>query len=93
MMMMLSSEWQKVHKRGEVTVMYQEVNDSKLHRLRLEGILHVSLADLLPLLLELDLYTQWLPIVWGGFGLRSSRELYHLDRFKKIGYFIISLPW
>jgi hypothetical protein len=31
--------------------------------------------------------------VWGGFGLRSSRELYHFDRFKKIGYFIISLPW
>lgn len=73
--------------------MYQEVSGSKLYRLRLEGIMPVPLVNLLPMLLELDLYPQWLPTLYGGFGLQSSKELYCLSRFQKIGYFVINLPW
>jgi hypothetical protein len=77
---------------------------SHIHEVRLEGLMHCDALHLIALLMEVDLYSSWMPSLL-GIGLRqskaipltrtshSSSRMNYTEALRRAGHFEIALPW
>lgn len=88
-----SSHWEaKMENSRGTQVMWRPTRGSPIHTLRLDGKLPISMFNILSVIMEVDLYLNWIPTVM-GIGLKRINMLSDMDRFRKFVHCDASIPW
>eukprot|EP01128_Nolandella_sp_AFSM9_P012724 TRINITY_DN9556_c0_g1_i2.p1 TRINITY_DN9556_c0_g1~~TRINITY_DN9556_c0_g1_i2.p1 ORF type:complete len:200 (+),score=26.22 TRINITY_DN9556_c0_g1_i2:161-760(+) len=58
----------------------------------MEGLVDCNLFAMISLLMEIDMYTEWVPNI-AGKGLVLANEVELLSKISKVGFFHFGLPW
>ena len=88
-----TTDWQETMTDSKGTkVMWKPSKGSPIHTLRLDGKLRIPVFNLLAVLMEVDLYTTWIPTVM-GVGLKDLQMLEDIDRFNKVVHVEVAIPW
>lgn len=85
--------WDKVvsNKNG-IKTMFKKNADSPLFSVRVDSVINTNIFNILAILMEIDLYTRWVPSAFGA-GLKDVQVFKDLDRFKKLAHFKCGLPF
>lgn len=88
-----AKDWEATMDDGHGTkVMWKPTPGSPIHTIRLDGKLNIPVFNILAVLMEVDLYLTWVPIVM-GMGMKSIDLLADMDRFRKLVHADVALPW
>lgn len=88
-----AKDWEATMEDGKGTkVMWKPTPGSPIHTIRLDGKLNIPVFNILAVLMEVDLYLSWVPIVM-GMGMKSIELLADMDRFRKLVRADVALPW
>lgn len=88
-----TTDWQETMTDSKGTrVMWKPSKGSPIHTLRLDGSVKISVFNILAVLMEVDLYTTWIPTIM-GIGLKDLELLEDVDRFKKVVHAEVAIPW
>lgn len=88
-----TTDWQETMTDSKGTrVMWKPSKGSPIHTLRLDGSVKISVFNILAVLMEVDLYTTWIPTIM-GMGLKDLELLEDVDRFKKVVHAECAIPW
>ncbi|MES1909445.1 MAG: hypothetical protein MHM6MM_002178 [Cercozoa sp. M6MM] len=80
-------EWTRTQSRHGISTFYRAEEGSNTYSFKVEGILDRSVFDLVAVLFEVDLFSEWFPF------LRRATELARPARFRKLIHMDIKLPW
>lgn len=87
------SQWDaKMQNSKGTQVMWRPSRNSPIHTIRLDGKLPISMFNILSVIMEVDLYLNWIPTVM-GIGLKHITMLSDMDRFRKLVHCVASLPF
>jgi len=82
-----SSSWKIEKETKLMKAYYKKETNNPIHSVKLEGIINSSVLNVLAVLYEVDLYSNWWPLS------KDVRELKKFSKFKKIIYLVVDLPW
>lgn len=87
------SDWESTMEDSHGSkVMWKPSKDSPIHTLRLDGKVASPAFNVLAVLMEVDMYQNWIPTIM-GIGLKKLDLLLDLDRYRKLVHVDMALPW